>query len=131
MPSPSALSWIDYASGVVAAPDPTLSDDVTGRFRSLLEEWRSIAERSGTFHWSIELPVDMAEYLVHAFFRLAWRLAEQAEQHGGATAPPEGDRFYRLLVRSLLDALAADGGPSAAAFSEHLRSFWPGRLVGD
>ena len=125
VPSASVLAWVSYAEGVLDRNEEGLSADVVSGFRALLDEWTTIAKRVETFRWGTEVPVDVVEYLVHAFYRIAQRLADQAELRGYALAPAESDEFNWLLVRSLLDALSQGGG-SAGEFADHLRSFWPG-----
>lgn len=131
VPSSSAIAWIDYAETVLRSggPEP-YSDtdaptDAVSAFLTYLGEWRRAAEASEAFTWSIELPEEVAEYQVLAFYRIVRRLAEAAETRGQRLAPPEGQEFYLMLVDRLLDALASEGA-GASEFAEHLRSFWPG-----
>ncbi len=131
MPSASVLAWLEYA-GVVLVQDgvvPTLGDDIPAdaseSFMGYIAAWHAAAERAPEFHWEADLPGEVAEYLVLAFYRIVERLAEAAEARGARRSPPEGQTFYVTLVHGLLDALANEG-PGAAEFSDHLRSFWPG-----
>jgi hypothetical protein len=125
VPSSSVLSWVSYSRDVLARNDMRMPDDVVTAFLAILDEWTELAEQSAKFRWSTEVPVDVAEYLVHAFYRIAQRLADEAELRGYNLLPAESDEFNWTLVRSLLDALSKGGG-SAGEFAEHLRSFWPG-----
>lgn len=125
MRSFSVLSWVAYAHGTLDRNEGEMPDDVVQGFREMLDEWTAVAERGPKFRWVTDLPVDVIEYLVHAFFRIAQRLADEAELRGCALAPADSDEFYWALVRSLLAALS-DGGGSAGEFAEHLKSFWPG-----
>lgn len=128
--SASVVAFADYAElvldgkvrGIEAGAG--LPPDVLVAFRRRLEEWRRLAAVGPAFLWETDVPGDQAEYLVHAFYRLARRLEVAAVDHGPA-GPDEGEPFYRLLVGALLDGLAADG-TGAAEFADHLRSFWPG-----
>ena len=125
MRSFSVLSWVAHAHGTLDRNEGEMPEDVVQGFRSMLDEWSSVAERGPKFRWATDLPVDVVEYLVHAFFRIAQQLADEAELRGSALAPADSDEFYWALVRSLLAALS-DGGGSAGEFAEHLKSFWPG-----
>jgi hypothetical protein len=131
LPSDSVLAWLDYA-GTVLMHDgaaPPLADDVpadaTRSFLGYITEWHKAALRDPEFHWESDMPGEVAEYLVLAFYRIVQRLAEAAELRGAPLAPPEGHAFYVTLVHGLLDSLANEG-PGAKEFSDHLRSFWPG-----
>jgi hypothetical protein len=99
----SVLSWVAYAHATLDRNEGELPEDVITGFRAML----------------------VVEYLVHAFYRIAQRLADEAELRGHPLAPADSDEFYWALVRSLLSALT-DGGGSAGEFAEHLRAFWPG-----
>lgn len=131
MPSASALAWVGYASAVVSAdagapqPGDDVPSDVVGAFRNYLDEWRTAAERAPEFFWTTDVPSEMAEYLILAFYRVVQRLAKLAEARGEPLSPPEGQAFYAMLVHRLLDALAEEG-PGSSEFAAHLRSFWPG-----
>jgi hypothetical protein len=125
VPSSSVLSWVSYARDVLARNDMQMPDEVVTSFQAILDEWTTVAEQSAKFRWSTDVPVDVAEYLVHAFYRIAQRLADEAEMRGYVLLPVDSDEFNWTLVRSLLDALSKGGG-SAGEFAEHLRSFWPG-----
>jgi len=131
VPSASALAWLEYAAAVLAHDRvaPKLDDDtpadVTRSLMSYIAEWHEAAERTAEFHWRADVPSELAEYLVLAFYRIAQQLAEAAEARGAPLSPPEGQTFYVTLVSGLLDALANEG-PGGAEFAEHLRSFWPG-----
>jgi len=130
--SASVTAWVTYArkalDDVLTEPGGDgiwLPDDTVATFRRYLDSWEEAATREDPLRWRAEVPADEAEYLSHAFFRIASHLAALAEARGYTMAPPEGDAFYRALVRSFLDALD-DEGQSSQEFSEHLRSFWPG-----
>ncbi|MEJ7585686.1 MAG: hypothetical protein WKF43_16755, partial [Acidimicrobiales bacterium] len=116
----SAAAFVDYAGNVIDKGGGDLPPDVVDAFRGYLSEWRTLAEKGAAFHWDTDVPADIAEYLVLAFFRLAQRLQETAETYGRA-APPEAEEFYRLLVAALLDGLI-DESQASAEFAEHLRA---------
>lgn len=127
LPSSAVSAWLGYAFSVVGDGDVSnLPADVVEHFARFLGEWQAIAEANDEFHWAAEMPNDLAEYLTLAFYRLAQRLADRAERTGSRFAPEGTDEFYGMLVHRLLEALAAEGGPSGAAFSQHLLAFWPG-----
>ena len=128
----SVTSWVGYArkalDEVVGEPGSDgvwIPDDTIATFTHYLDEWEAGAVGVDEFHWTSEIPADEAEYLSHAFFRIASNLANRAEERGFALAPPESEEFYRALVSAFLAALDAEG-QSSQEFSEHLRSFWPG-----
>lgn len=129
VPAGSATAWIAYARAVLRkrrAHDPeTLPDDVRQDFVAYLDTWEQAASRGPEMRWSAEIDPAKAEYLVHGFYRVASRLAEEADRRGARQAPVEGDAFYRSLVNALLDAMSAEGG-SVAQFADELRPFWPG-----
>lgn len=131
LPSASALAWLDYAAAVLSSDQrtPTAGDDLPGdvveSFASYIGEWYQEAMRGPEFLWVADVPEELAEYLVLAFYRIVQRLAKGAEARGAPMSPPAGQTFYVMLVRGLLDALAAEG-PGPAEFSDHLKSFWPG-----
>ncbi len=127
--SASALAFIGYARDVIdrGAAAGDLPPDVSGAFADYLTEWEGLARTGPEFTWVTTVPVEVAEYLVHAFYRLALRLADAARATGPAS-PPAGRPFYELLVDGLLDGMAGEGA-SAAEFAEHLRSFWPGERL--
>lgn len=129
--SASVLAWVDYAEAVLAqdgfgsSAEDDLPADAAGSLLGYVAEWQAAATQDAVFHWQADVPSDVAEYLVLAFYRIVQRLADAAEVRGAPLSPPEGQTFYVMLVHGLLDALAGEG-PSAAEFSDHLRSFWPG-----
>lgn len=130
LPSASVLAWARYAEAVLAPsgripPSPDVPVEAAGSFLAYITEWQKAAQDAPEFHWETDVPGEVAEYLVLAFYRVVQRLAGLAEARGAPASPPEGQAFYVMLVNSLLDALAAEG-PGAAEFSDHLRSFWPG-----
>jgi hypothetical protein len=126
----SARAWIDYARTVLDAVSTEaggdgvwLPADAVAGFERFLAEWTRAAE-ADPFTWEGEVPREEAEYLFHAFFRVATHLATEAEA-GGRRAPDESDAFYHALVAGLLTALDHEG-EATSEFSEHLRAFWPG-----
>jgi hypothetical protein len=124
----SARAWIAFARDVIgqrrAHDAQTLPGDVRAGFEAYLSEWEDAIE-GDEVRWESEVDVELLEYLVHAFYRVATRLAEEAERRGSRISPPEGEAFYRCVVTGLLDALSRSGN-GRAAFAEELRSFWPG-----
>jgi hypothetical protein len=131
LPSKSVNAWVGYARRVLAAV-PTapggegvwLPADVISGFERYLDEWSRAAERTDPFTWEGEVPREEAEYLFHAFFRMATHLSTTA-QATGPQAPAESEAFYHALVAGLLTALDREGD-ATSEFSEHLRAFWPG-----
>ena len=129
----SATAWIDYARAVLGGygldddepVDTHVGSEVVASFRHYLDEWARIAERGGDFKWSTEIDLEEAEYLVHAFYRVATRANAAAEARGRFYMPPAAEAFYMSLVYGVLDALESAGTP-AAEFAEELRQFWPG-----
>jgi hypothetical protein len=128
----SVTAWVGYArkalDEVVGEPGSDgvwIPDDTVATFTSYLDKWERAAAGVDEVHWAAEIPADEAEYLSHAFFRIASNLAARAEERGYTMAPPESDEFYKALVTAFLSALDAEG-QSSQEFSEHLRSFWPG-----
>jgi hypothetical protein len=128
--SASVVAFADHAEAVLDGKvrgieaGAGLPPDVLADFRRRLREWRRLAADGTAFRWEAEVAGDQAEYLIHAFYRLARRLDAAAVERGLA-GPDEAQPFYRLLVGALLDGLA-DEGTGAAEFADHLRSFWPG-----
>ena len=132
IPASSAKAWIDYARAVLEGyglGDEPLDDqvgvEVIASFRNYLDQWARVAKRGGEFKWTAEVDLEEVEYLVHAFYRVASRAADAAEQRGSRLMPPEGQAFYAALVLGVLDALESAGTP-AAEFAGELRQFWPG-----
>ena len=128
----SVTAWVSYArealDGVVDEPGSDgvwLPEDTVVTFLRYLDDWEAAATGVEEMRWEHEIRADEAEYLSHAFFRIASNLATRAEERGYTVAPPEAEEFYRSLVSAFLGALEAEGRGSQE-FSEHLRSFWPG-----
>lgn len=124
VPASSVQAFIDHAS-VLLAHEEKLPDDLAQTFAGYVQEWRALAAEGGDVVWTAEAPADVAEYLVHAFYRMAQRV-DEARSSGSQVPelPPEAEAFYHELVRALLATMDAEGG-GAAEFAEHLRSFWP------
>lgn len=132
VPAASVSTWVAYArtalTQVVDEPGSEgvwLPEDTVGTFEDFLDSWEAAARTEDPVRWSADIAPDEAEYLSHAFFRIATNLAAQAEERGHSLAPAEGQEFYRELVRAFLGALDTEGHGSQE-FAEHLRSFWPG-----
>ena len=134
--SPAVIAWIDYAEAVLAVTaDEPASDvvdesfddyvpaEVYDQFAGYLQDWRPIAESTDEFHWMLDIEPEVAEYLVHTFFKLSWRQA-RADDHG-LRMSSSAVVFNRHLVKRMLGSLSSEG-PAEAEFAEHLRSFWPG-----
>ncbi len=128
VPARSARTWIPYAREVIRhrrAHDPeTLPEDVRDGFLFFLDRWEAAAGGE-ELRWSADVDPGTVEYLVHGFYRVASRLAEEAERPGSIPLPDGGEVFYRSLVNAVLDAMSAEGGP-VAEFADQLRPFWPG-----
>jgi hypothetical protein len=130
--SESAIAWVHYARAVLASfglrgskVQVALSADVVQAFLGYLDEWEATATSDREFKWSRDIDPDTVQYLVHAFYRVAQRLAVAAEERGTTVMPPEAKVFNVSLVTGLLDSLEAEGEPMVA-FAEELRGFWPG-----
>lgn len=131
--SHSARSWLAYARSVVAdiqsvAPNRSCSSpEVVAIFEEYLDMWDEVAFLAGDdpFRWEYDVPVEAAEYHMHAFNQVANVLADRAARGEGVQAPDESDEFYIVLVNSLLAAFV-DCSPSSAEFAQHLGAFWPG-----
>jgi hypothetical protein len=127
--SASAVAFADFAEGVLSERGPDLPVDVREAFVSYLATWRSEAAAGPTLVWRTEVPVEVAEYLVLAFYRLAQQV--DADRPGpDPLVPVDATAFYQALVKGLLGAMA-ESGPGTAEFSDHLRSFWPGQPDSD
>lgn len=131
LPSEHVHAWVQYATHVLetvasepGGPGVWLPADAVAGFESYLAAWSSEAEAANPFVWEGDIPQEEAEYLFHAFFRVATHLATQAES-AGAQAPDDSEPFYRTLVSGLLHALDQEGD-ATSEFSQHLRAFWPG-----
>jgi hypothetical protein len=132
VPSASVLAWTRYARTIVEdvrdnAEDfpPPVDLQALDAFERYLSGWQAAAATCESFRWAEDVDPETVEYLLHAWFLIASRLAAGAERRGLTLSPPEGDAFYQAIVTAVLDALEAEGrGP--AHFSTHLRSFWPG-----
>lgn len=105
-----------------AGPGADVPSDAASSFDQYLDEWDVLSGLGGDVTWSSESDPEVAEYLVYAFYRVAKDVNDEA---GRSLVPEPAQPFYRLLVGSLLDALAEEGG-SRAEFASHLREFWPG-----
>ena len=131
IPSEHVNAWVTYANHVLdtVATDAGgsgvwLPADAVAGFEAYLAAWSAVADESDTFVWEGDVPQEEAEYLFHAFFRVATHLATQAETQG-RQAPEGSEPFYRTLVSGLLHALDQEGD-ATSEFSQHLRAFWPG-----
>lgn len=132
MPASSVLAWTKYARCVVEDVRDAAEDfhllvpaDALDAFERYLGEWEGVARDGDPFRWAADVEPETVEYLVHAWFVLATRLAGRAQQRGVSLAPTEGEPFYQAVVTALLDALGAEGR-AGSQFSDHLRAFWPG-----
>lgn len=132
LPSRHVTAWVGYAQEVVDSlaggadlDGLVVSDDVLEAFEGYLAQWERKAKRSKTFRWTGEADPEFVQYLLNAFHHIAVRLYDEAESTGTTLGPEEGEPFYSMLVRSLLDGLAHES-VSCAEFVAHLREFWPG-----
>ena len=57
-----------------------LPPDVLANFSAYLDTWESTAGEDEVFRWDGEIAADQAEYLMHAFFRLAHHLNETVQE---------------------------------------------------
>ena len=85
----SATAFIDYARAVLEGYglqdeplDGQVGSDVVKNFRSYLDQWAQVAKRGGDFKWTADVDLEQVEYLVHAFYRVAGRVTEAAEERG-------------------------------------------------
>lgn len=117
-------AFVEFARRLLhsAGPGADVPSDAASSFDAYLDEWVALAARGGDVTWATEADAELAEYLVYAFYRVAKDVNDEA---GRSLVPEPAAPFYRLLVGSLLDALAGEGG-SRAEFASHLREFWPG-----
>ena len=125
VPSASALAFADFAEDVLAVRGEELPEDVRTAFRGYVAEWRAAGATSTTLTWQTEAPLEVGEYLVHAFYRLAQRI-DAARPDDTPIVPLDASPFYQALVRALLAGMD-DAGAGSAEFADHLRGFWPGR----
>jgi hypothetical protein len=130
--SQSARAWVAYGRRIVTEAATSGSDlgegvdrDVLTAFARYLDEWEQVAGRADEFKWETELDVDVAEYHVLGFFRLARRMTDRFEATGRRTMPAEAGPFYRALVGAVLEALRHEGA-APAEFSDQLAGLWPG-----
>lgn len=122
VPSASVAAYVDFATAVLDEGSEKIEPDVREAFRGYLDEWRTDAATGTDVSWTREVPQEVAEYLMLAFYRVA---RERASRPQARTRPPEADAFYWALVRAVLAALE-EAGAGTAEFADHLRSFWPG-----
>jgi hypothetical protein len=128
LPSASARVWLHHARRVLGEArrgDFAVPADVLTEFERYLDEWDAAAAASETFRWQGQADPEVVEYLLHAWFNLAKANSRRIDAGEDRRRPPEAATFYRGLVRSLLDALAAEGRGSED-FAEELRTDWPG-----
>lgn len=131
VPAASAVAWVGYARGVLAGatnrddPLPGVEPDSVEEFSAYLDTWEAEAAGGDPLIWSGALEPERLEYLTHCFLRIVDHLSASASARGSVEAPPEGEAFYQALVSGIINALAAEGD-SAGAYSEDLRSRWPG-----
>ena len=131
VPAASAVAWVGYARRVLAGatnrddPPPGVEPDSVEEFSAYLDTWEAEAAGGDPFIWAGELEPERLEYLTHCFLRIVDHLSASASARGTVEAPPEGEAFYQALVSGIINALAAEGD-SAGAYSEDLRSRWPG-----
>jgi hypothetical protein len=129
--STAALAWCGYARKALheavddAEHGVELTSDVVPSLERFLDDWEGAATRGPTVTVSFDLSSAEAEYLSHAFFRIAGYLADRARARGFDDAPPEGEAFYSGLVEAVIDALEQSEDGSTAEFADYLRAFWP------
>jgi hypothetical protein len=131
VPAASTVAWVRYARAVLAGatnhdePLPGVEPDSVEEFSAYLDTWEAEAAGGDPFIWAGELEPERLEYLTHCFLRIVDHLSASASARGSVEAPLEGEAFYQALVSGIINALAAEGD-SAGAYSEDLRSRWPG-----
>jgi len=126
VPSDSVRAWIEFARETVdlLRSDPgDVPPRALDRFVTYLDEWAAPAESSKTFRWMGELTVEPLEYLTNWLYRTGVRVQADAAAGSKRAMPPAADKFYVVLVRSMLGALEREGsGP--AQFAEQMRAEW-------
>jgi len=131
VPSSSALVWIEFARGALAdaLEDPeragVLTPEVEAQMTDLLDSWEAGARQSPTLLLEFDIPRDEAEFLVHAFLRLADRWTIAADRRGFDISPQEGDEFYAALVDAVIAAMEQAEDISGTEYGETLRTIWP------
>lgn len=128
MSSESTSAYADFATEVLATRGDELPEDVRSTFDTYIIEWRALAAEGPTVVWAKEIEVEVCEYLVLAFYRLAQEV-DDAHRGNEPVRPTAAIPFYQALVDALLLAMS-ESGTAAAEFSDQLRSFWPGRSEG-
>ena len=124
IPSSSAVAFAEFAAAVLEERGPELPDDVRAAFAGYVAEWRAAEEQGPVLTWQTDTDVEVAEYLVLAFYRLAQQI-DATRQDEEPLLPADVTPFYQALVAGLLAAMS-QAGPAASEFSDHLRAFWPG-----
>lgn len=129
LPSETASAWIAFARSVLddglGAETPDLSPEVRAGFAAFLGEWETVARASPTFLWETDVDPEQVEFLALALHRVASELSEAAVRRGYGLMPEAGAPFYRAVVTAFLDAMGGESR-ALAAYSEELRSSWPG-----
>lgn len=131
MPSSSALAWIGFARSAIDAAvaggddQQTLTPEVEAQMRGLLDSWEADALEGPVLSLSFEIPLEEAEFLVHAFLRLSAHWTTAADRRGFDVSPPEGDEFYGALVDAVIAAMEVSEEQSGMEFGTTLRTIWP------
>lgn len=125
VPAASMAAYAEFARGILHSEGPgaEVPSDAARSFDAFLDEWTELARQGGDVTWRAHADAEVLEYLAYTFYRVAKEVREEAGDVD--VVPEEAAPFYWTLVRSLLDALEAEGG-SRAEFASHLREFWPG-----
>ena len=129
--SASALAWVGYARKALheAVDEPEkrveLPADVLPILERFLDDWEAQAKAAPSMTLSFDISDDQAEYLSHAFFRVADFLSQRARARGFDDAPQEGEEFYNALVESVIVGLEHGEDESTTEFGDYLRTFWP------
>lgn len=131
VPSSSALAWIEFArralTEVLAEPERAgvITPEVEAQMSGLLDSWEAAAQQGPMLSLDFEIPHDEAEYLVHAFLRLADRWTAAADERGFDISPPESDDFYAALVDAVIVAMQQAEDVSGSEYGETLQTIWP------
>jgi DNA-binding NarL/FixJ family response regulator len=110
--SQAARVWVANTSKIIEAvaahPEvigTPIPEDVLELFRSLLGQWRALAESTDEFRWVAKAnPSDVSRIVEH-WAEVDAMTDEQLQRLGVHWSPPEGQPFFQALTTGVLDAL--------------------------